>query len=179
MYRIRMTFPIVVLALLTSACFPLIREDIGRRMIDTGFKSPPPAVLRVGEMAQESGIGSYCWNDVELGASVCADSVGIPTPSEPLLVSSTLKGSLELALPAAPQELALDVFPVDAMVQPASGPEGLLFWEPSEERTRINLPISNRPTFETELEPGHYVLGFFVRWMDVGDVFYGFLVEVE
>ena len=82
---------------------------------DTGEAGRPPAVtLRVGEQEQVAGTGSYCWTNPGTGVGVCADAIGIITPSEPLEVSSPFEATLELGLEVPPSQVALRAIPVTA-----------------------------------------------------------------
>jgi len=181
MLRIRFLMLVSLFALLSTACSAIVStETIGKPETDPNFSSPPPAVLHISDLTQEGGLGSYCWTDANIGASMCADAIGIPTSPEPLMVASPLEGSLEINFPYAPRELTLTILPVDEQNIPAPGPKGLLYWNPGVEGvTQIHLPIQTVPAFNQELAPGKYVFNFFVRWIDYGDASYGFFLEVQ
>jgi hypothetical protein len=44
---------------------------------------------------------------------------------------------------------------------------------------RLSLTLDREPRFTISLEPGVYVLLLFVAWDGVGDVLYGFLLDVQ
>ena len=66
---------------------------------------PPPAILEINGNEQTSGIGSYCWKVENETYSICADTIGIITPAEPLLTRSPFTAHLTLPLQEPPEEL--------------------------------------------------------------------------
>jgi hypothetical protein len=48
-----------------------------------------------------------------------------------------------------------------------------------EAKLRLSLSQESEPHFTLSLEPGTYVLLVSVAWDEVGDVLYGFLLEVQ
>jgi hypothetical protein len=66
---------------------------------------PPPAILKINGNEQTSGIGSYCWKVENETYSICADTIGIITPAEPLLTLSPFTAHLTLPLQESPEEL--------------------------------------------------------------------------
>lgn len=145
----------------------------------TDFSSPPPATLVVEGASQVSGIGTFCWTSDAM-AGICADYMGVPTPAEPLQVNSPLSATLELEVEGAPSTLHLDVFRVSAeMDQLPENPDSASWPFPRESELRRDLPLGPSAQFEFSLDPGLYVLSVFAAWDDLGDVNYGFLVEVH
>ena len=179
--RIQLLTSFVLLLVLSSACSqPIPTKDIEAppaKPVD--LSSPPPAILHVGELAQEGGMGSYCWTDGDAGVALCADTMGVPTVAEPLPIGTSLQGSFELLVPGNPQELVLMVIPVSDQETPAPATNGLLFWQPVPSTQQINLPLLPIASFRVELDPGKYVLNLFARWPKYGDVTYGFPVAAE
>ncbi|MCL7454721.1 MAG: hypothetical protein M8467_16920 [Anaerolineae bacterium] len=138
---------------------------------------PPPAVLAIGGQEQVSGIGSYCWSDLDQGLSVCADSIGVITPEQPLIAPATFTAQFRLAPEGLPSELSLRtiaVTPADALAPVLPGSRA---W-PGGPGEQFVLPLQREPELDLTLEPGLYVLDLFARWDSLGDVSYGFLVEV-
>lgn len=138
---------------------------------------PPPAVLAVDGQEQVAGIGSYCWSDLDQGLSICADTIGIITPEQPLLVSPAFTAQFRLAPDGIPSELALRVIAVSPEDELVPVPSGTRAW-PGAEGTQVTLPLKAEPEVDLALEPGLYVLYLFARWEALGDVSYGFLLEV-
>jgi hypothetical protein len=56
--------------------------------------------------------------------------------------------------------------------------EGMLWWSPKLGDS-FDIPLAPPHQLELNLEPGLYVLSVFAQWQEIGDVLYGFLVEVQ
>jgi hypothetical protein len=63
---------------------------------------PPPAIPKINENEQTSGIGSNCWKEENQTSYLCADTIGIITPAEPLLTLSPFTAHLTLPLKEPP-----------------------------------------------------------------------------
>lgn len=148
---------------------------------DTGEAGRPPAVtLRVGEQEQVAGTGSYCWTNPGTGVGVCADAIGIITPSEPLEVSSPFEATLELGLEVPPSQVALRAIPVtasDAMDVGGPGSESQA-WRPGGTGRWLPLDPARSSSLEISLDPGLYVLDLQASWANSNSASYGFLVQV-
>src|SRR5450756_1312651 len=50
--------------------------------------TPPGATMTVDGQTQEAGVGSYCWitNDGNASTTTCAETAGVPTAREPLVI---------------------------------------------------------------------------------------------
>ncbi|MCH8878169.1 MAG: hypothetical protein IIA89_15365, partial [Chloroflexi bacterium] len=72
-------------------------SSAGTPSAEPEFDAPPPATLTIDGAQQLSGIGTYCWSTVDLGA-ICADYFGVPTPADPLPASSSIIATLQLAV---------------------------------------------------------------------------------
>lgn len=175
-----------------AACTPEPLQDFQESETEVNTETSPPttpvptpypllpATLRVEGQEQLAGIGTYCWPERVEGDTithVCRDMVGIPTPHEPLQVQSTFTAQLELPLEASPSHLNLRVTPVTPEDE-AQGPDEWRWWEFGEGEDHV-LPLSSQAEIELTLQPGLYVWNLFAAWENVGDVSYGFLVEVE
>ena len=144
------------------------------------FDAPPPATLTIDGAQQLSGIGTYCWSTSGLG-SLCADYFGVPTPADPLPASSSITATLQLAVQTAPTSLSLAVFAVSPeMDRLPDNPDSASWWPSSGEfDLSRELRLESRTQFELALDPGLYVFSIFAAWEHLGDVNYGFLVEVR
>ena len=143
------------------------------------FDAPPPATLTINGAQQLSGIGTYCWSTSEVGA-LCADYFGVPTPADPLPASSSITATLQLAVQTAPTSLSLAVFAVSPeMDLLPDNPDSASWPFPGEYDLRRELRLESRTQFELALDPGLYVFSIFAAWEHLGDVNYGFLVEVR
>ena len=94
-YRIRgisVLAALVMLGGLLCQCGPSLvpepTEQPGSTTMAPEVK-PPPAVLEVDGQEQISGIGSYCWSDPEEDVGVCADTIGIIAPENPMDISAS------------------------------------------------------------------------------------------
>lgn len=138
---------------------------------------PPPAWLTIDGTTQESGIGTYCWN--ESGSlATCADKLGIPTQPTALKATPLALLEFELALEEDPNSVYLAVTPVvenDALPTNAGQ---WRWWEIDRISSQFLLALVNDPQIELTLKPGFKVLALTVRWPGKGDVTYGFLVDV-
>ncbi|MCC7358800.1 MAG: hypothetical protein IT317_04955 [Anaerolineales bacterium] len=141
---------------------------------------PPTAELTLGGLRQTSAIGTYCWrnlDDVAAGVGLCLDVFGILTPREPLAVpSGPLTAQFALPLAEPPTSAALWVYPAAGEPSAVAGGETLAWPPPATDS--IPLPLEVSPTVELNLADGVYVLALFVQWQSVGDVMYGYLVQV-
>jgi len=138
---------------------------------------PPPAVLEIDGNEQISGIGNNCWKAENETYIICADTFSINTPAEPLLTRSPFIAHLLLPLQEPPEELgfsAIRVTDEDALNEGVKG-----VWRDGLQGMEIQVPLERESDINLSLEPGLYVLKVFVKWEEKGDVFYGFLVQVN
>ena len=140
---------------------------------------PPSAVLTIGEQDQTAGLGTYCWSN-DSGVGICADMYGLPTAQEPLIAESPLSAHFQFFLDRPAPPLELWVNPVTVNDQLDSEAEGLRWWQYNRELgAKFSLPLERETTVELSLEPGLYVFEVFADWTGLGEVTYGFLVEVR
>jgi hypothetical protein len=138
---------------------------------------PPPAWLTIDGASQESGIGTYCWN--ESGSLVtCADKLGIPTQPTALKATPLAFLQFELALEEDPSFVDLAVTSVVETDVIPSDTGSWIWWEINRLGGRFSLALVSDPQIELTLEPGLNVLALTVGWPEKGDVTYGFLVDV-
>ncbi len=138
---------------------------------------PPAASLKIGDQEQPAGIGSFCWPDSAAGVALCVDKIGLPTVPEPVQVKSPFTAQLLLPLSDPPQFLSLAAMPVTLEDQIESDAGGMRWWAPGSSES-YDVPVAPPHSIELNLDPGLYVLSVFAQWQNLGDVSYGFLVEV-
>ncbi|MCH7610936.1 MAG: hypothetical protein IIB10_09685 [Chloroflexi bacterium] len=143
------------------------------------FDAPPPATLTIDGAQQLSGIGTFCWSTGDLGG-ICADYFAVPTPADPLPASSSIIATLQLAVQTPPTSLSLAVFAVSPETDLLpDNPDSASWPFPGEYDLSRELRLESRTQFELALDPGLYVFSIFAVWEHLGDVNYGFLVEVR
>ena len=138
---------------------------------------PPAALLQIGGEEQISGISSYCWTDPNAGLALCSDKVGIPTSPEPVVVDGPVVARFINPLTTPPDFLALSIIPVVPEDKMSTEFDGMYWWPPNPS-DQFDLPLNSPHEIELSLDPGLYVLNVFAQWQEIGDVSYGFLVEV-
>jgi Tol biopolymer transport system component len=109
--------------------------------------------------------------------ALCVDKVGLPTAQFPLQVTSPFVTQLTLPLDERADILSLSAIPVSPDDQMATDIDGMRWWPPNPGE-QFDLPLEAPHELELSLAPGLYVLSVFAQWQDIGDVNYGFLVEV-
>ena len=150
---------------------------------DTGQESglstePPAAILQIGESEQVSGISSYCWTIPGEEAGICADGIGYATSPDPLVVESPFVARFINPLSTPLDSLVLSVKPLELEDKLPEEIGEMYWWRPNSE-DQITEHLSPPHEVELSLEPGLYLLNFFAKWQELGDVSYGFLVEVS
>lgn len=136
-------------------------------------EGPPPALLEIDGNQQSAGIGDSCWK------GLCADTFDKITPTEPLHVKSPFTAYLSLPL-QPPNKASFIVTQVtDDNELYANGNSARVWRFEWTEGDWHNLPLERESDINLSLEPGLYVLSVFVKWQEQGDVFYGFLVQVD
>ena len=123
------------------------------------------------------GLGSYCWTGGAGQPGLCADTIGIITNVDPLVVTrgETVELTTSLDLAAATQ-LAARVQPAGG-VPIASGTDWLA-WTPSSAGEPLDVTVeAPGATFVADLAPGRYVVTLFVA-VAQGDAAYGLLLAV-
>jgi len=142
--------------------------------------SPPPAILSIDGNEQTSGIGSSCWREENETVYICSDTVGIITPSEPLLTRSPFTAHLRMPLLEPPEELGFSATRVTDDDELKEFANGVRAWslKYGNETNRYKRPLEREPDIYLSLKPGLYVLRVDANWKDNGSVSYGFLVKV-
>jgi len=145
----------------------------------TSGASPPPAILKINGNEQTSGIGSSCWKVENETYSLCLDTVGIITPTEPLPARSPFTAHLRLPLRESPAEAGFSATRVTDDDELKEVGNNVRAWRfKGKAGNWNNLPKEPEPDINLSLEPGLYVMNVFVKWEGKGDVSYGFLVKV-
>ncbi|MFC1923594.1 SH3 domain-containing protein, partial [Chloroflexota bacterium] len=139
---------------------------------------PPAAIMKIGEDEQISGIGSYCWPTESEGVGLCADAIGIPTSPDPIQVESPFTAHFTIPNSTPPDTMVLAITPLEAEDRMYSEVGGMYWWSP-DPADQINKHLLPPYEIELELESGLYLLNVFAQWQEIGDVSYGFLVEVS
>ncbi len=146
--------------------------------------TPPPATLEVDGVTQMAGIGSYCWSSGGvISKSLCADMAGIPTASDPLVLTEfpvTAKFHFEMEL--VPDNVTISVMPARSGQELVGADSAHRLWNPSEGWSG-SLPPKVKfeyPFQETEFVNGDglYVILISASWKDRGDASYGFLIQI-
>ncbi len=151
----------------------------GTASAEPEFDGPPPATLTIDGAQQLSGIGTSCWVTGGLDR-ICADYFGVPTPADPLPASSSIKATLQLAVQTPPTSLSLAVFAVSPETDLLpDNPDSASWPFPGEYDLSRELRLESRTQFELALDPGLYVFSIYAVWEHLGDVNYGFPVEVR
>lgn len=138
---------------------------------------PPAATLDIQGMTQTAGIATYCWRDGTTGT--CADAGGIATPHDPLEIASPVTATLTLPLTTPPSTVQWEVTLVtDQDAQPGTA-QNARWWTVYQTDAIRYLPLEREQTITWSAEPGLYVVRVLAAWQDVGDVTYGFLLDVQ
>jgi hypothetical protein len=151
--------------------------------VDPALQQPPAATLTIAGQSQTAAIGTYCWSYA--GGGLCVDKIGIPSPDQPLPAGQPVQGTLEIPVDAPVTNVTMGIFAADEALKSDFDVdmEGVIFWDFPEaigaEQQVIELQPQAQQAFEVALEPGVYVIHFFVGWEGIGDATYGFLVEVK
>jgi len=155
-------------------------EDFrGHTLKEDRSQDPPPVILSINGQEQVSALGTYCWSQPGAEVGVCADAIGIPTQQEPLQVASPALASFTFAIPQPPSFLQLDVSDTADAEELDFDARGLRWWRYFPDSLGQNLPMDNPSEFHLAIEPGVYILRLFAQWEELGDVTYGFLVDVQ
>ena len=138
---------------------------------------PPPLVAAADGNSRALGLYSSCWSAAE-GPALCVDAIGIVTVNAALLLARGERLTITGTVGLAGAESVL------AAVRPVVGDpieelrNGLLAWRlPPGTPLAVDLDADSI-RFDVDLEPGRYVLTFFMRFPQ-GDASYGLLLEVE
>jgi hypothetical protein len=172
-------------SLILSACQPvnLPTSEGGQEPAATSQEAeiptePPPAILQIGELEQESGISGYCWTVPGEEHGICADGIGFGTSPDPLVVESPFVARFTNPLSTSMDSLTLSIRPLEPEDKLPEEPGGMYWWRPNS-TDQILKHLSPPHEVELSLEPGLYLFNYFAEWDDFGDASYGFLVEVS
>jgi len=145
-----------------------------------GNVRPPTADLTIGSQSQTSAVGTYCWRDLDsagTGVGLCVDMLGIMTPAEPLVVpSGPFTAAFALPLDLPPTTVALWIYPATGESSVYTD-TATLGWQPFLDE-QYPVSVAQTPTATLDLADGVYVIALFAQWQDIGDVMYGYLVQV-
>ncbi len=142
--------------------------------------SLPAATLEIDGKIQIGGIGSFCWFGTKGAPTIsgCSNAPGIPTSREPLITSTPYIGKFHLPVSSPPESLYITVMTVKAADEiTGMSNDTYRFW-------RTVSGWSGELPLKTDIEnafregPGLYVIQLDARWKDLGNVSYGFLVQI-
>lgn len=142
---------------------------------------PPAAQLTIDGKTQVAGVGTFCWQEKNLfgqGAGLCADMIGIPTSPDPLKASVGAQADLKLPIADAPAGLFVSVIPVaaDGAMEAELGDNS---WWQYQQGEPVEAQLAAEQRLTLDFEPGLYLISVQARWDELGDVMYGFLVELN
>ncbi|GAB1469385.1 hypothetical protein MASR2M66_02610 [Chloroflexota bacterium] len=172
---------LLVFIFFITACGPVTAvPEVKQTLIIT----PPTATLDVDGVTQTAAIGSYCWSSGGvISKSLCADMAGIPTSSDPLVLTEfpvTAKFHFEMEL--VPDNVTMSVMPARSGQELVGADSAHRLWNPSEGWSGSLPPKVNfeYPFQETEFVNGDglYVILISASWKDRGDASYGFLIQI-
>ncbi len=151
--------------------------------LDDGLSGEPPPYLTVaaGQESIEAAVGTFCWK------SLCADAAGQTTPAAALPAMGATEVEAELASATIAElsvratstaELTSD--PVDNDLLSGPSNEAIVTWF-GKAWEGVELPATaDGGTLRVDistLQPGQYVVSFFVRFESGGDASYGVLLD--
>lgn len=174
---------LALLSIATGAYFQnLLRPDMDKWADNIDYRQykPPAPWMTVNDLKQQAEVGTFCWTKEFI--SVCADAVGIPTPSQPLVFASSETPFLfhfQLHDVAAIADLAFYYTPIssaDALSEAGADP---IWWPYWDNMSPIFLEPAHTVTVELTLPPGLYVFNLFAIWEGQGDGSFGYLVEIR
>jgi len=151
------------------------QETLGTAQVATleAYYRPPPATLEIDTKEQVSGIGGYCWR------GECADGPAIRTAFHPLFARSPVQAQFHLPIDQAPDYLSLQVLRITPQDEIQSGEDWREWNIDKDAEQTLSLPLQSDQLIVLSLDPAPYVLLVFAAWDDIGDVLYGFFLEVE
>jgi hypothetical protein len=164
-----------------------IIEETPQFYLSPYIGKPAPIILEVGGQLQTAAIGTYTWIEKVRGDEttiIHSDAFALITPARPLKVFSPITANVRLPIPITPQMVLLTyIAPVGTQEIPVDGEWVRWDWEIQYENRQNylqkNLLLTpNEYLFSIDLEPGIYGLEIRVKWDVLGEVHYGFLIEV-
>jgi hypothetical protein len=140
----------------------------------------PAATLEIDGKIQIGGIGSYCWFGTKGAPTIsgCSNAPGILTSREPLRTSTPYTGKFRLPVSTPPESLYVTVMAVKAADEiTGMSNDTYRFWR-TVSGWSGELPLKTDVENEFREDPGLYVIQLDARWKDLGNVSYGFLVQI-
>ena len=123
---------------------------------------PPQIILSYQGQEYQGVQGSYCWPAEEGVNPLCADTV-FPNPQESIQVAAgdTVDVAIQ-NIEVAPIELGIGLFTSPEDATP----------------TLVEVVSGLQSSFAPNAPPGEYIVIVSARW-DVGDIYYGFKINVQ
>ncbi len=175
-------FLFLIMLFIATGCTEIARvETSGEPGDPREIKSPQPAQLVIAGQTQLGGVGSYCWT--ANNASACVDTIGIPTSGEPLQTEGTFTAQVNFPYREPITDLGFYLVQVTGEEQMDTEALGYRWWPPAgavegSQFITLTPPRQNPTAIDLTLDPGLYLFQVFVIYEGLGDVTYGFLVEV-
>lgn len=187
------TKPILIAALLLTllaACGPLTplpiitpATNVSETPTPSDYVLPPIAMLEVNGQTQEAGLGSYCWTSA--GVNTCYDLAGISTPLSPLeLTEFPANAKFHFKTNLAPDKLTMAVIPIAQDQDFRWADDFHRLWNPNLAETwsgslppkvSVDYPFQK---IEFTNGDGLYIIHASASWQNLGDVSYGFLIQI-
>lgn len=181
-------FLLVTLALLLTACAP---NSTSAKLVE-----PRDAILEINNQTQRATLGSYCWTERKSfsDSTVCADMMGISTPSTPLVITQLpVRAKIHFTIGIAPYEATMEVIPI-AQKNEMGRNNGVINWNPTiPGAASITLPLKASSEYIFQQKDfikgdGLYIIFVYADWNKPGgillkdaawgDASYGFLIQV-
>lgn len=144
------------------------------------FGEPPSARLVTAEKVYLAGVGSHSWTREsrgEMKSIYISDWFGLLTPEDTILFAPGDSVVLDLVIPFPPSEVIVWTNEVGHQ-KPRERLPGRLTWD-SGRRSSISVSLKQIQQIALPTQVGIYTLAVHASWSDLGDVLYGFLVEIR
>lgn len=135
--------------------------------------APPARLVAPGLGEQAAGVAEHCWRPLGL----CIEHGGIPTQADPLRLPRAFVARLLHAPAQQPVVHRLSILRAADLAEVGDW-DGLRWWDFAFVERDYDLLLQREQDIQVSREPGLYVLQIYIVWEDLGDVNYGFLVEL-
>ena len=148
------------------------------------YGEPKAAVLTINGQRQRAGVGTSTWiiskSGDEVGMSH-GDAFAMITPDQALATKSPFTVTLELPIPIAPSQLYYHIIATAHLEKEEHPQFGTIAWTPYRPADPAETPLllEQQQDIPLDLSPGGYVLVVFAEWADLGNVEYGFWIDVQ
>lgn len=135
--------------------------------------APPARLVVPGVGEQVAGVAEHCW----LPMGLCIEHGGVPTQADPLPLPRSFVARLLHAPAQQPVVHRLSILRATDLAEVGDW-DGLRWWDFAFVERDYDLLLQREQDIQVSREPGLYVLQVYVVWENLGDVNYGFLVEL-